>query len=60
MIDERELRTCEHCRSPFHRVREAQRFCKKDCHDQFYMEERRRALAAYRAQQRGCGMEAFR
>jgi hypothetical protein len=48
MIDGREIRKCEHCGSAFHPVREAQRFHSKECHDQFYMEERRRALATWR------------
>lgn len=52
MFDEREVRNCERCGAPFHPVRELQRFCSKNCHDHFYVEERRRALAAYRAQQR--------
>jgi hypothetical protein len=52
MTDQREIRNCDRCGSPFHPVRERQRFCTTQCHDQFYMEERRRALAAWRAQRR--------
>jgi hypothetical protein len=53
MIDAREIRECDRCGSPFHPVRVLQRFCSTHCHDQFYMEERRSALPAYRMQQRG-------
>jgi len=52
MVDEREVRHCDRCGTPFSPVRELQRFCSKDCHDQFYMEERRRALAHWREMQR--------
>jgi hypothetical protein len=52
MIDSREVRHCERCGSPFHPVRELQRFCTKLCHDHFYTEEKREALAHWRAMQR--------
>jgi len=48
-----EIRQCDFCGSAFSPVREAQRFCSKDCHDSYYPLERKRALAAWRAQQRG-------
>jgi len=46
-----DLRNCERCGSSFHSVRVLQRFCSKVCHDLFYIEERRRALADYRRRQ---------
>jgi len=52
MIDQREVRYCDYCRSPFHPVRELQRFCCHVCHDLYYPLERKQALAAWRAQQR--------
>jgi hypothetical protein len=52
MFDTRDIRECDRCGSPFHPVRELQRFCSKDCHDDFYTEEKRHALALWRAQQR--------
>jgi hypothetical protein len=51
-MNERELRSCDHCGAAFHPVREAQRFCRTACHDDFYVFEKRQALAAWRAQQR--------
>jgi hypothetical protein len=50
-IDNREVRICAFCGTAFHPVRELQRFHSKDCHDRFYVEERRKALEAYRAAQ---------
>jgi hypothetical protein len=44
--------TCDNCGREFDRVRRSQHLCGRACHDQYFVEERRRALAAYRAQQR--------
>ena len=52
MIDSREVRTCDRCGSPFHPVRELQRFCRKFCHDHFYTEEKQQALVHWREMQR--------
>jgi len=52
MIDNREVRHGDRCGAPFRPGRELQRFCTKFCHDHFYTEEKRQALAAWRAQQR--------
>lgn len=45
-------RFCDYCFGEFDPIRVDQRFCKRDCHDQYFMEERRRALAAWREMQR--------
>jgi hypothetical protein len=47
-----EIRQCDFCGSPFHPVRELQRFCTKDCHDSYYPQERKQALAVWREMQR--------
>jgi len=52
MKDQQEIRTCEYCGVAFHPARELQRFHSLDCNRQFYMRERREALAAWRLQQR--------
>jgi hypothetical protein len=41
---------CEHCKGLFHRWRQNQRFCNAECNRAFHIEERRQALAAWRAQ----------
>jgi len=46
-----EIRQCDFCGGAFSPVREAQRFCSKDCHDSYYPLERKRALAAWRQRQ---------
>jgi len=45
-------RSCDWCGRTFEAVRLAQRLCCKDCHDQWFAEERKQALKAFRAQQR--------
>ena len=44
------IRACAFCGASFEPHRFDQRFDKRECHDQFYNEERKRALAAYRVQ----------
>jgi hypothetical protein len=44
--------SCSCCQREFERVRRYQHLCSRDCHDSFFVEERRRALAAYREMQR--------
>jgi hypothetical protein len=44
--------SCSYCGRVFERVRREQHLCSKDCHDSFFVEERRRALAAWREMQR--------
>jgi predicted nucleic acid-binding Zn ribbon protein len=46
------IRFCDYCSKEFEPIRYDQRFCKRECHDQFFMEERRRALAAWRGMNR--------
>jgi len=48
----RNLKACAHCGSEFEPVRFDQRFHTRECHDQFYVEERRQAVAAYRQMKR--------
>jgi hypothetical protein len=43
--------TCSHCGREFERVRSWQHLCSRVCHDLYFMEERRQALAAWRKQQ---------
>jgi hypothetical protein len=43
---------CDWCRREFIPIREGHRFCSVECHDNSHIDERRRALAAWRAQQR--------
>ena len=45
-------RVCECCGRQFNAVRWVQRFCGRDCHDLWFAEERKQALAAWRTQQR--------
>ena len=42
---------CEFCGTAFTPRRWDQKFHSRECHDQWFAEERRRALAAYRRQQ---------
>jgi hypothetical protein len=44
--------TCSYCHREFERVRRYQHLCSRDCHDSYFVEERRRALDAYREMQR--------
>jgi hypothetical protein len=44
---------CDWCQCQFTPIREGNRFCCQGCHDSYHIDERRRALAAWRAQQRG-------
>jgi hypothetical protein len=41
-------RSCDNCGRDFEPMRGDQRFCQRACHDRYFIEERRRALAAYR------------
>jgi DNA-directed RNA polymerase subunit RPC12/RpoP len=43
---------CSHCGRDFELVRREQHLCCRECHDQFFIGERRRAMAAWRSQQR--------
>jgi DNA-directed RNA polymerase subunit RPC12/RpoP len=43
---------CSFCGREFERVRRDQHLCCRECHDQWFMEERRRALAAWREMKR--------
>jgi ribosomal protein L37AE/L43A len=45
-------KSCSHCRREFELVRREQHLCGRDCHHAWFVEERKRALAAWRAQQR--------
>jgi hypothetical protein len=49
---------CSYCTREFELVRKEQHLCSRDCHDAFFVEERRRALAAYREMKRYVGMIA--
>jgi hypothetical protein len=42
---------CENCGGWYHRHQGDQRFCSRDCGNQWHIEERRRAMAAHRQQQ---------
>jgi len=44
--------SCSYCGRVFERVRREQHLCSRDCHDQWFVSERRRAIAAYRDMQR--------
>jgi acetyl-CoA acetyltransferase len=41
-----------YCGRVFERVRREQHLCSRECHDHWFVEERRRALAAWREMQR--------
>ena len=43
---------CDWCQRKFVPSRDGARFCCTACHDRYHIDERRKALAAYRAQQR--------
>jgi hypothetical protein len=43
---------CDWCQRQFVARRDGARFCSTACHDRYHIDERRKALAAYRAQQR--------
>jgi DNA-directed RNA polymerase subunit RPC12/RpoP len=43
---------CSFCGREFERVRREQHLCCRECHDQYFMEERRRALALWREMKR--------
>jgi DNA-directed RNA polymerase subunit RPC12/RpoP len=43
---------CSYCGREFELVRKEQHLCCRDCHDAYFVEERRRALAAYREMKR--------
>ena len=47
------IRDCAWCGRQFAPVRVDQRFDCRECLDKYFVEERKRALAAWRAQQRG-------
>jgi hypothetical protein len=43
---------CSQCHREFTPIRVDQRFCSRSCLDRFYIDERRKAVAAYRQKQR--------
>jgi len=43
---------CDWCQRKFVPSRDGARFCCTACHDRYHIDERRKAIAAYRAQQR--------
>jgi hypothetical protein len=43
---------CDQCGRPFERMRSCDRFCSPVCRYVFHVEERQKALAAWRAQRR--------
>jgi hypothetical protein len=43
---------CDWCQRQFTPSRDGARFCCTGCHDRYHIDERRKALAAYRAEQR--------
>jgi hypothetical protein len=47
-----EVRNCDYCGTGFEPIRHDQRFHSRECHDQYFMRERRLALAAWRQQRR--------
>jgi hypothetical protein len=57
--DERVV-SCEWCGRPILRNRIDRRFCGKDCNQAYYVEERRRAMVAWRVQQREDFLKAMR
>ena len=46
---------CARCATPLNPTRPWQRFCSVRCRNRWHAEERRQALAAYRADARNCG-----
>jgi hypothetical protein len=46
------ITTCSFCQRQFERVRQQQHLCCAECHTQWHIAERRRAMAAYREMQR--------
>jgi len=46
------VRHCDYCGAQFEPTRFDQRFHTRECHDQYFMRERRLALAAWRQQRR--------
>jgi hypothetical protein len=42
-------KACSYCGREFELVRREQHLCSRACHDEFFVEERRSALAAWRA-----------
>jgi predicted nucleic acid-binding Zn ribbon protein len=47
-----DVRHCDYCGVEFEPIRFDQRFHSRECHDQYFMRERRLALQAWRAQRR--------
>src|SRR6516164_7909471 len=45
-------RVCDYCGREFEAVRQIQHLCGRECHDRYFHEERKQALALWRAQQR--------
>jgi predicted nucleic acid-binding Zn ribbon protein len=45
-------RSCSYCGREFEPIRRDQHLCKRECHDQWLTDERRRALAFWRQQKR--------
>jgi DNA-directed RNA polymerase subunit RPC12/RpoP len=45
-------RVCDYCGAIYEPIRIDQRFHSPECHYQYFVEERKRALASWRAQQR--------
>jgi hypothetical protein len=45
-------RMCDYCGADYEPIRIDQRFCKRECHDRHFLEERRMALAFWRQQRR--------
>jgi hypothetical protein len=43
---------CSHCGREFELVRKEQHLCCRPCHDEWFIRERREALAAWRARKR--------
>jgi hypothetical protein len=41
-------RSCSYCGREFQPIRGDQHLCKRECHDAWFVEERRRALALWR------------
>jgi hypothetical protein len=46
------MQSCDWCQREFVPSRGGARFCCQRCHDSYHIDERRKALAGYRAQQR--------
>jgi hypothetical protein len=48
----REVRNCQYCGREYEPIRWDQKFCQRDCLDRWFLEERKEALKAWRAQRR--------